>query len=71
MRLLRLLESLAGVLQRFPRQLVSGLMILLSVMYRCGSMRMGGKLVEFCGSLVRIAGHAITSLCEQACSSQL
>ena len=62
MRLLRLLESLAGVLERLPRQLMPGLMILLSMMYRCGSMRMGGKLVEFRGSLVGIAGHVITSL---------
>ena len=62
MRLLRLLESLAGVLERLPRQLMPGLMILLSMMYRCGSMRMGGKLVKFRGSLVGIAGHVITSL---------
>jgi hypothetical protein len=62
MGLLRLLESLACVLERLPRQLVPGLMILLSMMYGCGSMRMGGKLVEFCGSLVGIAGHDVTSL---------
>ena len=57
MRLLRVLESLAGVLERLSRQLVPGLMILLSMMYRRGAMRMGGKFVEFGGSLVRIAGH--------------
>ena len=57
MRLLRVLESLACVLERLPRQLLPGLMILLSMMDCCSSMRMGGKFVEFGGSLVRIAGH--------------
>ena len=62
MRLLRVLESLACVLERLPRQLVPGLMILLSMMYCGGSMRMGSKLVEFRGSLVGVAGHDVTSL---------
>jgi|SRR5882672_1969383 len=57
-----MLERLSGVFERLPRQLVRRWMILFSMMYRRGSVRMSGKLVEIGGLLVRITRHDFTSL---------
>jgi len=62
MSLLRVLESLRGVLERLSRQLVRRGMVLFVMMHRRGSVRMGGKFVEIGGFLVRIARHDVTSL---------
>jgi hypothetical protein len=56
-----MLESLGRVFQCLPRQLVPRLMILFTMMHRCGSVRVGGKFVEFSGPLVRITWHDVTS----------
>src|SRR5437762_2271765 len=59
--LLRVLESLSRVFQCLPRVLVSRLMILFPMMHGCGPVRMGGKVVVFSGSFVRITWHDVTS----------
>ena len=55
-----MLVSLVRVFERLPRQLMPRLMIPFLVMYRRGPVRMGGKLVVFSGSLVRIIRHDFT-----------
>jgi len=52
--LFRALESFGRMFQRLPRQLVSRLMILFSVMRRRYPVRVGGKFVEFSRPLMRI-----------------
>jgi hypothetical protein len=54
-----MLVSLARVFERLPRQLMPRLMIPFFMMYRRGPVRMGGKLVEFSGFLVRIIRHDV------------
>jgi hypothetical protein len=54
MSLLRVRESFGRMLKRLPRQLVSRLMILFSVMRRRYPVRVGGTFVEFSRPLVRI-----------------
>lgn len=67
MSFLRQLEGLCGMFQCLPGMFLAGLVIFLS-MVRCGSaVRVGGKFMEFGGSLVRIVWHGIFLFCLILC----
>jgi hypothetical protein len=71
MRLLSVEESLVGVLQGLPRMLVTRLVILLTVMFRSGSVRVRSVVVQLRSSLMIFvmrsaivsSGHQRLSIC--------
>jgi hypothetical protein len=56
---LRPLKCLLGVLQSLSRMLVSGQVILFSVMRGGGAMGVRSLLVKFSGALMRIIWHGV------------
>jgi hypothetical protein len=58
---LRPLESLIGMFHCLLGMLVSGLVIFFPVMHGGGTVRVGGELVEFGCSLVRVIWHCFSN----------
>jgi hypothetical protein len=58
-RFLRRLESFIGMFHCLPGMLLAGLVIFFSVMHGGSTVRVGGELVKFRSSLVRISWHMV------------
>jgi hypothetical protein len=61
MSFLRPLESFIGMFHCLLGMLMSGLVIFFPVMHGGGTVRVGGELVEFSSSLVRVIWHCYSN----------
>jgi hypothetical protein len=53
------MESFIGMFHGLPGMLLAGLVIFFSVMHGGSTVRVGGELVKFRSSLVRISWHSV------------
>lgn len=57
MRIKRRLVRLGGMLHGLSRMLLAGLVVFVSVVHRCGAMRVRRLFVKFRCALMEIVGH--------------